>query len=51
MVLKSLDPWEIIHAILAYDITYFVQARNYVGQEKITKYLPGMVIKLVLKLI
>ena len=42
MVLQSLNPWEIIHDILAYFITYFGQARNYVGQVKFINYLPGM---------
>ena len=32
MVLKSLTPWEIIHAFLAYVITYFGQAKSYFGQ-------------------
>ena len=43
MVLQSLNPREIIHDILAYVITYFGQARNYVGQVKIINYLHGMV--------
>ena len=32
-----------MHAILAYIITYFGQAKNFVGQVKIINCLPGMV--------
>ena len=49
MVLQSLNPQEIIHDILAYVITYFGQARNYVGQVRIIKLLAWHG-KLVLKL-
>ena len=42
MVFKSSNPWWIIHAILAYVITYFGQAKNYVGQVKNINYLPGI---------
>ena len=38
-----------IHAFLAYVTTDFGQAKKYVGQVKIIKYLPGMA-ELVLKL-
>ena len=31
-----------IHDILAHVITYFVQAKIYVGQVKAINYLPGM---------
>ena len=41
MVLQSLNPWEIIHDILAYVITYFMEARNYVQQVKIINSLPA----------
>ena len=30
-------------AFLAYVITYFAQVNNYIGQEKIIDFLPGMV--------
>ena len=39
---QTLNPWLIIYAILAYVITYFGQAINYVGQVKIIYYLPGV---------
>ena len=30
------------NTILAYDFTYFGQAKNYIGQVKVINYLPGM---------
>ena len=43
MGLKSLNPWWILNAILAHNMTFYGQAKNHVGQVKIIKYLPDMV--------
>ena len=42
-VFKSLNLQLIIHIILAYVITYFRQAKNYVMQMKIIIKMPGLV--------